>query len=153
MDKRTEITNALKQSLKDKNKVAMGTIRLMIAAMKDRDIEARSKGNAEGITEPEILAMLQSMIKQRQESHKTYAEAGREDLARREEEEIEIILGFMPKQMDDVEMKVAVDGLVTEMDVSDIRDMGKLMAELKNRYAGQLDMAKAGALVRQRLAS
>ncbi len=152
MDKRTEFNNALKDALREKDKVAMGTIRLMVAALKDRDIEARGKGNADGISESDILSMLQSMIKQRQESMKTYRDAGRDDLADREEQEIKIIERFLPQQMSEDDMRAVVDGLISELGVADIKDMGRLMAELKKRYAGQLDMGRASGVVKEKLA-
>jgi len=153
VDKRTEFNNALKEALRNKDQVATGTIRLIVAALKDRDIEARAKGNAEGIGENEILSMLQSMIKQRQESSKTYREAGRNDLAEREEAEIEVIKRFLPAQMSEDEVRETVEGLIAELNVHDIKEMGKVMAALKARYAGKLDMAKASGVVKERLAS
>lgn len=153
MDKRTEFKEALKTALKAKDQISLSTIRLITAAIKDRDIEARAKGNHDGITDQDILSLLQSMIKQRQESSKTYAEANRPELAEREDQEIAIIQTFMPKQLGDDEVKAAIDGLVSEVGASDIRDMGKVMAELKGRYAGQIDMGKASGMVKARLAS
>ena len=153
MDKRTEFNNALKDALKSKDQVAMGTIRLILAALKDRDIEARGKGNADGIGESEILGLLQSMVKQRQESCKIYAEAGRTDLADREAAEIDVIRRFLPQQMGEDEVQQKVDDLISELGVSEIRDMGRVMAELKARYAGQVDMAKASNVVKDRLAN
>jgi uncharacterized protein YqeY len=153
VDKRTEFKEALKTALKAKDQISLSTIRLITAAIKDRDIEARAKGNHDGITDQDILSLLQSMIKQRQESSKTYAEANRPELAEREDQEIAIIQTFMPKQLGDDEVKAAIDGLVSEVGASDIRDMGKVMAELKGRYAGQIDMGKASGMVKARLAS
>ncbi len=153
MDKRTDFNNALKEAIRNKDQVATATIRLMIAALKDRDIEARTKGNAEGISESEILSMLQSMIKQRQESSATYRDAGRSDLAEREEAEIKVIQNFLPKQMDEDEVRQTVEGLIIELGVSDIKEMGKVMTALKTRYAGKLDMARASGVVKERLAS
>lgn len=153
MDKRAEFNNALKEALKGKDEIATATIRLIVAALKDRDIEARGKGNTEGISDDDILSMLQSMIKQRQESSKTYRDADRPELADREEAEIEIIKRFLPQQMGEDEVKETVETLITELGVSDIREMGKVMAELKTRYAGQLDMARASGVVKERLAS
>lgn len=152
MDKRTEFNNALKQALKNKDQVAMSTIRLMIAALKDRDIEARGKGNADGISDSEILSMMQSMIKQRQESQKTYEDAERPELAAREAAEIEVIRQFLPAQLDDDEVRAKVDQLITELNVTNIKEMGKVMAELKTRYAGQMDMGRASGVVKERLA-
>ena len=152
MSKREEFTTALKEALKSKDQVAMSTIRLMIAAMKDRDIAARGNGNAEGVSDTEILSMMQSMIKQRQESCNTYADVGRDDLAERELDEIAVIRRFLPAQMGDEEVASAIETLISEVGASNIKDMGKVMNELKTKYAGQLDMAKAGGLVKAKLA-
>jgi len=148
---RTEINNKLKESLKNKDQVALSTVRLIMAALKDRDITARSTGKAEGIDDSEILSMLQSMIKQRAESAKTYEDAGREDLAKREKEEIIVIESFMPKQLSEAEIQAAVAQKIKETKAESIRDMGKVMAELKAEYAGQFDMGHASALVKQAL--
>lgn len=153
MDKRTELNTALKEAVKSKDTVATSTIRLISAALKDRDIAVRGEGRAEGIDEKEILSMLQSMIKQRQESSVTYRKAGRDDLADREDEEIKVIRKFLPQQLDENEVRSVVDGLIEELNVTDIREMGKVMTELKTRYAGQVDMSKASGLVKERLAS
>lgn len=152
MEKRAQFSEALKAAQKAKDEVKTGTLRLITAALKDRDISARGSGKADGIEEPEILSMLQGMIKQRQESAKIYAEAGREDLASREELEIKIIQEFLPKQMSDEEVTAAIDALIKETGAAGIKDMGKVMNAMKAKYAGQADMAKAGAIVKQRLA-
>ncbi len=152
MDKRTEFSNALKTALKNNDKLALATIRLILAAMKDRDIALRSQGQAEGISEDEILSMLQSMIKQRKESEKTYCEAGREDLAERESAEIKIIEAFLPTQLNEEEINTIIETLLTETGAQDIKDMGKVMGALKSRYAGQIDMSRAGAAVKEILA-
>ncbi len=151
MNKREEFNAALKNALKNKDQTAMATIRLILAALKDRDIAARSQGKADGIDESEILSMLQSMIKQRQESAKTYCDAGREELAEREEAEIEVIQGFLPKQMSEDEVKTAIDKIVEDTGASDIKDMGKVMGVLKSEYAGQIDMGKASGMVKAKL--
>lgn len=151
MDKRAEFNAALKEALKTKNQVAMSTIRLILAALKDRDIAARGTGNAEGISEADILSMLQSMIKQRQESAKIYCDAGREELAEREESEIEIIQGFLPKQLSEEEVAEAITKVMREIDAKDIKDMGRVMGVIKQRYAGQMDMGKVSGQVKQKL--
>ncbi len=151
MSKREEFTTALKVALKSKDQVAMSTIRLITAAMKDRDIAARSKGNTEGIEESEILSMMQSMIKQRHESSKTYKDAERPELAERELEEIKVIERFLPAQMGEDEVASAIEAIIADVDAQSIKDMGKVMGELKTRYAGQIDMAKAGGIVRGKL--
>ena len=152
MSIRDEFTTALKESLKNKDQVAMSTIRLITAAMKDRDIAARGSGNMDGIADAEILSMMQSMIKQRQESSKTYREHDRAELADREEEEIKVIERFLPQQMSAEETDKAISDIIAEVDASSIKDMGKVMNELKTRFAGQLDMAKAGGAVKAKLA-
>lgn len=153
MTKREEFNSALKDALKNKDQIAMATIRLIIAAMKDRDINARAQGGgSDGISDNEILSMLQSMIKQRHESSKIYREAGRDDLADREDAEIKVIQSFLPQALSADEVENAITAVIAELDVSDIRDMGKVMAELKTRYAGQLDMTSASAAVKKKLA-
>ncbi len=152
MEIRAEINTKLKEALKSKDQVSLSTIRLIMAAMKDRDITARSNGKAEGIDDSEILSMLQSMIKQRNESIKTYESAGRKDLADREAEEIKVIDSFMPKQLDEGQIKVAIDEMIRETGAQNIRDMGKVMAALKEKYAGQFDMGHASGLVKEKLA-
>lgn len=151
MSKREEFNTALKKALKDKDQVAMSTIRLILAALKDRDISARGQGQTEGISDSDILAMLQSMIKQRRESVQTYRDADREDLATREEREIEVIESFLPQQLSEKEVDAEIDKLVAELDAKDIKDMGRVMGELKSRFAGQIDMGKASGQVKQKL--
>ena len=151
MSKREEFNTALKTAMRSKDQVSLSTLRLITAAVKDRDIEARSKGKDDGITESEILSLLQSMVKQRQESSKTYKEADRPELAEREEEEIKVIERFLPKQMDASEAGQTIESLISEMGVSDIRDMGKVMAVLKERYAGKMDFAAASSEIKKLL--
>lgn len=151
MEIRTEINNKLKESLRSKDQVALSTVRLIMAALKDRDITARSTGKAEGIDDSEILSMLQSMIKQRAESARTYEEAARKDLADREKAEIEVIENFMPKQLSEAEIQAAVVQKIKSTGADSIRDMGKVMGALKAEYAGQFDMGHASALVKEAL--
>jgi uncharacterized protein len=148
---RTKFQEDLKQALLGKNEIAAATLRLIIAAMKDRDIAARSKGNWDGITEEEILSMLQSMIKQRQESIKMYEAGKRQDLVDRETAEIRVIEGFLPRQMSDEEIKKVIDQLIQSTGAAGIKDMGKVMAEMKAKFAGQLDFSKASGMVKDRL--
>tara|TARA_X000001036_G_scaffold439517_1_gene490944 strand:+ start:4331 stop:4819 length:489 start_codon:yes stop_codon:yes gene_type:complete len=152
MDKRAEFNAALKNAMKEKDQMVVSTIRLILAALKDRDISARAKGNAEGVDEKEILSMLQAMIKQRQESAKTYCDAGREELAEREEQEIAVIQKFLPKQLSDEEVSTIIDDLIAEVGAESVRDMGKVMGVMKEKYAGQVDMSKAGGIVKGKLA-
>lgn len=153
MSKRTEINDAYKDAMKSKDAVAVATLRLIQAALKDKDIYARGTGNMDGISDAEILSMLQTMIKQRQESATIYHDNNRPELADKENAEIAVIQRFLPAQLDEGAARAAIDGLVNEMGAKDIKDMGKVMAELKNRYAGQLDMARAGGWVKERLSA
>lgn len=149
---RTRFQDQLKQSLHAKDEIAVSTLRLIIAAMKDRDIAARSKGNWEGITDDEILAMLQSMIKQRNESIKMYEAGGRQELADREASEIRIIETFLPAQLSEDEVKAAIESAVTEVSATGIKDMGKVIGALKAQYTGQMDFSKVSQMVKTRLA-
>jgi len=151
MNKREEFSEKLKEAQKNKDKIAVSTIRLILAALKDRDIAVREKGEAQGVDDAGILQMLQSMIKQRQESSKTYSDAGRCDLAEREELEIDLIRNFMPQQLSDKEVEAAIVDVIAKIDAQSIKDMGKVMAALKLDYAGQVDMGKAGAIAKDKL--
>ncbi len=151
-EKRTEINSAMKQALKNKENLKLSTVRLMNAAIKDRDIAARGTGNPEGISDDEILALLQFMIKQRNESIKMYADAGRQELADKEQAEIEVIQEFLPTQLSQEETEKAVDEAIAETGAESIKDMGKVMGILKSKYTGQLDMGKAGPAVKAKLA-
>ena len=150
--KREELSAALKEAAKAKDQVALSTIRLILAALKDRDIAARGQGKADGVPDADILSLLQSMIKQRLESAKIYRDAARPELAQREEQEIVIVERFLPKQLGEQEVQKIIKDLIAETKASDIKDMGKVMAELKTRYAGQMDMAKASGAVKTALA-
>ncbi|MGZ9096968.1 MAG: GatB/YqeY domain-containing protein [Micavibrio sp.] len=152
MDKRTEFMDAMKNAMKARDELTTNTVRMIIAKLKERDIESRGTGGPEKVSDTEIMSMMQGMIKQRQESLTIYKNAGRDQLAEREAAEIKVIEGFLPQQMGDDEIKKIVDGLMVELNATDVRDMGKLMAEMKKRYAGQLDMAKASAMVKQKMA-
>ena len=149
---REQFTASLKSAMKSQDKIAMSTLRLIMAALKDRDVAARSKGNYDGINEDEILAMLQSMIKQRQDSIALYEQGGRCELAEQERNEGEIIQQFLPQQLEGDELSKVIDDVLTEIDAHSIKDMGKAMGALKSRYAGQIDFGKASQLVKQRLA-
>lgn len=149
----------LRQQLNDKLKTAMlakdarmvSTVRLILAALKDRDIAARSRGVMDGIGDDEILSMLQSMIKQRRESIALYEQGGRLELAQQEQDEITIIETFLPKQMDDGETLEAVRAVIAEIGATGIKDMGKVMAALKERFAGRMDFTKASATTKREL--
>lgn len=153
MTKREEFSAALKEAMKNKDQATLSTVRLIQAALEDKDIAARSNGNADGISEAEILSMLQSMVKQRAESAKTYRDANRPELADKENAEIAIIEGFLPKQMSEDEAVAAIEAVIKDIGAADIKDMGKVMNELKARYAGQLDFGKAGGTVKQKLSA
>tara|TARA_B100000513_G_scaffold143097_1_gene65629 strand:- start:2 stop:457 length:456 start_codon:yes stop_codon:yes gene_type:complete len=148
---REQISAALKDSIKNKNACATATLRLISAAIKDRDIAARDKGNQDGISNDEILSLLQSMIKQRNESAKAYEDGNRQDLADREREEIVVIQGFLPQQMSEDEIADAVTTVIQTTGADCIKDMGKCMGELKKQFAGRMDFTKASALVKEKL--
>ncbi|WP_193183656.1 GatB/YqeY domain-containing protein [Nisaea sediminum] len=149
---RAAFSDALKEALKEKDQCAVSTIRLILAALKDRDIAARGNGNADGISEDEILSMLQTMLKQRTESIRLYEQGGRLELAEQEKAEMDVIRRFMPQQLDEAEMNAAVETVVKEIGAKELKDMGRAMAALKERYAGRMDFSKASGIVRQMLA-
>jgi uncharacterized protein YqeY len=148
---RARFSEALKDAMRSKQERAVGTLRLILAALKDRDIAARGKGNHEGIAEEEIAQMLQSMIKTRRESITLYEQGGRVELADQEREEIAIIETFLPKQMSEAEVAEAIQAAIKEVGAAGIKDMGKVMALLKARYAGVMDFSKASAATKQAL--
>ena len=148
---RSQINDAYKTAMKQKEATAVATLRLIQAALKDRDIAARSKGNTEGISDDEVLSLLQSMIKQRRDSIEAYEKGGRMELAQQEAEEISIIEGFLPAQMSDEEIAAAVETVIADVEADSLKDMGKVMGALKERYAGQMDFGKASAAVKATL--
>jgi len=148
---RERLTQALKEATLSKDSCATATIRLVLAALKDRDIAARSKERNEGLDNDEILALLQTMVKQRRESIAMYEKGARPDLAEREAREIEVIQRFLPKQMDEAAVIAAVDEVVTELGAEGMKDMGKVMAALRARYAGRMDFSRASAFAKDRL--
>lgn len=148
---RDKISAALKQAMKDKAKGRLSTLRLINAAIKDRDIDARAEGREEGVGEDEVLAILGKMAKQRLESARAYEEGGRIDLAERERTEIDVIEEFLPRQLNDSEVTDAVNLAISETGADSIRDMGKVMGILKTRYTGQMDFGAVGPVVKDRL--
>ena len=148
---REAFTERLKTAMRAKESRTVSTVRLIIAALKDRDIAARGSGNQEGIPESEIQRLLQSMVKQRRESIVFYRQGNRPELAQQEEEEIAVIESFLPKQMDDAEIAAAVKAAIAETGAAGIKDMGKVMGVLRERHAGIIDMGRAGAVVKQQL--
>jgi len=152
---REDINSALKQAMRDRAADRLSTLRLIMAAIKDRDIAARAEGNesGSGVSDADILSILAKMVKQRQESARTYEEGGRLDLAERELAEITIIEEFLPKQLSHDEIVEAVKAAVAEVGAESIRDMGKVMGALKAKYTGQMDFGKVGPMVKDQLAN
>jgi uncharacterized protein YqeY len=148
---REGFTERLKAAMRAKDTRTLSTVRLVIAGLKDRDIAARGAGNPDGIAEPEILRMLQGMVKQRRESIALYRQGNRPELAQQEEEEILIIESFLPRQMSDDEITAAAKAAIADTGAAGPKDMGRVMAALRERHAGVIDLARAGAAVRQLL--
>ena len=149
---RDKFTAALKEAMLAKDQRRVGTVRLIIAALKEKDIEARGAGR-EKATEDEILAMLQKMIKQRNDSIEAFDKAGRTELATQEREEKAIIEAYLPQQMGADEVHAAVKAAVATVGAASVKDMGKVMAELKSKFAGKMDFSKANAVVKEMLAN
>jgi uncharacterized protein len=141
---------AQKEAMKAGDKRRLSTVRLIQAALKDKDIEARGAGRGQASDE-EILALLQKMIKQRQESAGIYEQAGRAELAQQEREEAEIIAAYLPRQLDEVETRAAIGEAIAETGASSVKEMGKVIAALRGRYAGRMDFGRASALVKEML--
>jgi uncharacterized protein len=148
---RSRLTDALKEALKARDQRSVSTLRMVLAQLKDRDIAARPGGNATGIGEGEIVEMLGKMIKQRQESIVLYKQGNRPDLVQQEQEEIVVIERFLPRQLDEAETAAAIEAALADSGAQSVKDMGKVMGLLKERFAGRLDFARVGALVKQRL--
>jgi len=152
MDMRSRLSEALKAAMKARDVDRLSTLRLINAAIKDRDIALRGEGRDAGVTDVEVLGILGKMVKQRQESARAYEEGGRLELAEKERSEILVIEEFLPRQLDEAQTRAAIDKAIREVDASSIRDMGKVMGALKSRYTGQLDFSKVGAQVKNLLA-
>ena len=148
---RDRINSAMKQAMRDKEVLRLSTLRLVMAAIKDRDIAARVDGVDNSVSDDEILAILGKMIKQRKDSAAAYDSAGRDELAAQEMSEIEIITDFLPKQLNDNEIEDVVKKVISDSGASGIRDMGKVMGLLKSTYTGQMDFGKAGGVVKNLL--
>lgn len=148
---RDQLKDALKEAMRAKDQRRTSTVRLILAAIKDRDIAARSEDKTDGVDEAEILQILQKMVKQRREAADTYESAGRVELAEQEREEMAIIEEFMPRQMSDAEIDEAVAAVVADIEAAGLKDMGKVMAALKERHAGAMDFKKASAKVKSAL--
>ncbi len=148
---RGQLDGALKAAMLARDQRAVSTIRLILAALKDRDIAERGQGNAEGLGDVEIFALLQSMVKQREESIRLYRKGGRDDLAAEETAEIATIRQFLPAQLSEAEIAAVVDAVVEEIGAGSLKEMGKVMGLLKERHTGCMDFARASALVKERL--
>ncbi|MEM0937682.1 MAG: GatB/YqeY domain-containing protein [Pseudomonadota bacterium] len=156
-DTKARVAQALKDAMRARDTVRLSTLRLINAAIKDRDIAARGEsGSAEGgsgVSDADILQILAKMVKQRQESIRAYEEGGRLELAEQERAEIGVIEDFLPKQLDDDEVEAAIDAAIAEVGAQSLRDMGKVMAALKSRHTGRMDFGSVGPWVKARLAS
>ena len=148
---RDELNQTLKDSMRAKDQQALATVRLILAALKDRDIQARSDGQGDGIGDDEILDMLTKMVRQRREAISLYEKGNRQDLVDKEWREIEVIQRFLPKQLSDSELEAAVLQVVAELDAGSVKDIGRVMGVLKERFAGRMDFGKASTIVKARL--
>ena len=148
---RDEISAGLKAAMKSKDTARLATLRLISAAIKDKDIDKRSDGGEAGVTAEDVLAILSKMVKQRQESARAYEEGGRLELAEKELNEIKIIEGFLPRQLDEAETDAAIDEAISQAAATSIRDMGKVMGLLKEKFTGQMDFGKVGPAVKTKL--
>lgn len=149
---RTTLNAAIKDAMKAGDKARLSTLRLMTAAIKDKDIASRTEGHDSAVTpESGLIELFAKMVKQRQESIAVYEQGGRPELAEKEREEIAVIQSYMPKQMSEDEARAAVAAVIAAVGASSVKDMGKVMAELKAKFAGQMDMGKAGAIVKSLL--
>ena len=147
---RDDIDTALKEAMKARNERAVSTLRMVNSTLKNADIEARGSGKP-ALGDAEVIAALQKMVKQRQESVELYKKGGRDDLVKQEEEEIAIISGYLPKQMSEAEMTAAIDAAIAETGAAGMKDMGKVIGVLRGKYAGQMDMGKASGMVKAKL--
>ena len=145
---RDDVSAELKDAMRAKNTVKTATLRLILAAIKDRDIAARTDGVFEGIAEDEVLKVLQTMVKQQRESIKMYEQGNRPELAAQEAQEIAIIQSFLPEQMDDQEIEAAVTAVIKEIEANSLKDMGTSMGLLRERYSGRMDFGKASAILK-----
>ena len=151
MDLRERINTALKDAMKAKEADRLSTLRLMNAAIKDRDIAARGDGEEGPVGDDAVLALLGKMVKQRQESARAYQDGGRQELADKEIAEIRVIEEFLPRQLNEAEVEAAIAAAIAETEATTIRDMGRVMAALKARHTGQMDFGKVGGLLKARL--
>jgi|TARA_B000000532_G_scaffold65718_1_gene51806 hypothetical protein len=145
---RSELDENLKEAIKSQEKQRVATLRLINAAIKDRDIAVRSEENTEGVSDDEIILILSNMVKQRKQSIIQYEEGGRIELAEREREEIKIIQEFLPNQLTNEEIQAEISKIIDAEDQLSIKDMGKIMGELKNKFSGRMDFGKASEIVK-----
>jgi len=148
---RQAFRDRLKEAMKARDSRTVSTVRLMIAGLKERDVAARGEGNPDGLSESEIQRMLQAMIKQRRESIVLYRQGNRPDLVQQESEEIAVIESFLPRQLDEGEMEAAAKAAIDDTGAATVKDLGKVMAALRERHAGVIDLGLAGAIVRRLL--
>ncbi|MDB6182407.1 GatB/YqeY domain-containing protein [Paracoccus fistulariae] len=151
MDLRAKLQASIKEAMKAKDSTRLSTLRLIAAAVKDREIAQRGGDSTGELTDADLMAILSRMVKQRQESAKAYEEGGRLELAQNEVDEIEIIQEFLPRQLDEAETATAIDEVIGELGADSIRDMGRVMAALRERFAGQMDFGAVGPMVKSRL--
>ena len=149
---RDDLQNALKESMKNKDMTTVGAVRLIIAGMKEKDVDARGKG-LEKASDSDLLAMMQNMVKQRKDSIKMYLDGNRQDLADKEQNEINVIEKFLPKQMSDADIETAIKAAIAATGAASMKDMGKVMGELKSKYVGQMDFGKANGIIKNLLNS
>jgi len=148
---REAFTDRLKVAMKARDTRTVSTVRLILAALKERDVSARGEGNTQGLGDPDIARMLQGMIKQRRESIALYDQGNRPDLAQQEGGEIAIIESFLPQQMSEDEITVEAQSVIAETGAAGMRDMGKVMAALRERHAGAMDFSRVGPIVKRLL--
>jgi uncharacterized protein len=148
---RAQLNDALKTAMRERDQPTVSTLRMILAGVKDKDIAARPKGITDGISDDEILGLLQGMVKQRRESIALYTQGGRQDLVDQESGEIAVIERFLPQAMDEAAMTAAITAAIADLGASSIKDMGRVMAELKSRHAGAMDFQKASAAVKAQL--
>ena len=148
---RDELNQSLKEAMRARDQQALATVRLILAALKDRDIQARSEGQGDDIGDDEILDMLTKMVKQRREAMTLYEKGNRQDLVDKEQSEIEVIQRFLPQQLNEAELEAAVLQAIGDLEAASVKDMGRVMGVLKQRYAGRMDFGKASGLAKARL--
>ncbi|MCQ0971165.1 GatB/YqeY domain-containing protein [Paracoccus sp. TK19116] len=152
MELRARLQHATKEAMKAKDATRLSTLRLIGAAVKDREIAARSEvGEEQALTDADLVAIMSKMVKQRQESAKAYEEGGRLELAEKELDEIKIIQEYLPRQLDETEIETAIDKAIADLGATSLRDLGRVMGELRTRHAGQMDFGAVGPMVKQRL--